>query len=199
MKKEFFLLFLFVTLGLSRILVVYSSASMEIDAQGSVTKVVDGDTLDVSNFGRIRLADIDAPETGEAGYNEAKNYLNSLVYNRLVYIDMDEKLDPYDRFVCVIYVRWNSTHLLNVNEALLNKDVAVISNYQNEFNPDTWTLYVYQPASNGNGNGGGTGDGSGNGGGTSNDGDTNRIPFELQVIALLIIFLILIILYLIKS
>ena len=134
-------------MGLSKILVVYSSSSIEIDAQGYVTKVIDGDTIDVSNFGRIRLADIDCPETGEAGYYDSKNYLSSLVYNKLVYIDKDEKLGPYDRFICIIYVRWNSTYLLNVNEALLNKGFAVISNYQNEFNPYTWTLYVYHPAS----------------------------------------------------
>ena len=58
---------------------------MEIDAQGYVTKVIDGDTLDVSNFGSIRLADISTPESGEAGYSSAKNYLNSLVSNEFVY------------------------------------------------------------------------------------------------------------------
>ena len=150
-------------MSLSRTLFVDSYASMEIDAQGYVTKVIDGDTIDVSNFGRIRLADIDTPESGEAGYSSAKNYLSSLVDNKFVYIDKDEKLDPYERFVCVIYVRCNATHLLNVNKALLLKGVAKISNYQNEFSPSTWSLYVYIPTSDrgGTGDSGGTSDGSG--------------------------------------
>jgi endonuclease YncB( thermonuclease family) len=37
---------------------------------GTVTEVVDGDTLDVNNV-RIRLALIDAPEKNESGYSEA--------------------------------------------------------------------------------------------------------------------------------
>ena len=56
-------------LGLFRPLFVYSYASMEIDAQGVVTDVLDGDTLEVSIFGRIRLADINTPESGETGYS----------------------------------------------------------------------------------------------------------------------------------
>ncbi len=170
---------------------------MEIDAQGYVTKVIDGDTLDVSNFGRIRLADIDTPESGEAGYSSAKNYLSSLVGNEFVYIDKDEKLDPYERFVCVIYVRWNTTHLLNVNKALLLKGVAKISNYPNEFNPASWNLYIYSPTSSGGGSGGGSnGGGTNDEGGNGDDGGSNGIPSELilLVIALLGILLLMIIL-----
>jgi hypothetical protein len=164
---------------------------MEIDAQGYVTKVIDGNTLDVSNFCRIRLADIDTPESGEAGYSSAKNYLSSLVDNKFVYIDKDEKLDPYERFVCVIYVRCNATHLLNVNKALLLKGVAKISNYQNEFNPSSWTLYIYSPTSNG-----GSSRGSSGAEGTSNGRSSNGLPSELilLVIALLGILLLMIIL-----
>ena len=111
--------------------------------------------------------------------------------NQFVYIDRDEKLDPYERFVCVVYVRLNSTHLLNVNKALLNKGVAKISNYPNEFNPSSWNLYVYSPTS-----GGGSDGGSGGGGRTGNGRSSNGIPSEsiLLVIALLGILLLMIIL-----
>jgi len=69
---------------------------MEIDAQGYVSKVIDGDSLEVANFGEIRLADIDCPEWWEDGYDEATNYLTYLVDNKLVYIDKDDEKDPYD-------------------------------------------------------------------------------------------------------
>ncbi len=144
---------------------------MEIDAEGYVTNVVDGDTLDVSNFGRIRLADIDAPESYENGYDEAKNYLRDLVDNKLVYIDKDPEQVSYGRFVCVIYMQWNSTHLLNVNKAILTEGVAEIWDYPNEFNPSTWTLYVHYPETDSDGGNGdnGSGDDGGNGGEVPSD------------------------------
>lgn len=42
--------------------------------RGSVTGIVDGDTLDVGGA-RIRLALVDAPEAGEDGYGEAKSFV----------------------------------------------------------------------------------------------------------------------------
>jgi hypothetical protein len=146
LKKQYFLLFFLVIVGSSRALYVNSYANFEIDAQGYVTEVIDGDSLYVANFGEIRLADIDCPEWWEDGGNEVTNYLTSLVYDKLVYIDKDDEKDPYDRFVCVIYVRSNSTHLLNVNKALLNNEFVEEDNWlNNEFEPSTWTLYVYSP------------------------------------------------------
>jgi len=119
----------------------------EVDATASVYRVVDGDTFDAFPVGRVRLADVDAPEIGEAGYTEATNALKSLVLNKKVYLDVDDLnvMDRYNRIVCVVYVRNNSTHLMNVNYWLVTNGYAKISDYSNEFNPYTWTLYVYYP------------------------------------------------------
>jgi len=125
---------------------VYSSP-FEVDATASVYHVVDGDTFDAFPVGRVRLADVDAPERGEAGYTEATNALKSLVLNKKVYLDVDDLnvMDSYNRIVCVVYVRNNSTHLMNVNYWLVIYGYAKISDYSNEFNPYTWSLYVYYP------------------------------------------------------
>jgi len=90
---------------------VYSSP-FEVDATASVYHVVDGDTFDAFPVGRVRLADVDAPERGEAGYTEATNALKSLVLNEKVYLDVDDLnvMDSYNRIVCVVYVRNNSRH-----------------------------------------------------------------------------------------
>jgi endonuclease YncB( thermonuclease family) len=103
-----------------------------------------GDTFDTSSGNRVRLADVDTPENGEIGYSEAKDFLTSLVYQKTVYLDIDDvhRTDPYDRLVCVVYVDYNSTHLKNVNKALLVEGYAQIWEHDNEFNPSTWTLYV---------------------------------------------------------
>lgn len=100
----------------------------EIDSQGTVTNIVDGDTYDLSSIGRIRLADIDCPDQGEAGCQAATDYLTSLINGEYVYVDIDDvyQTDVYGRYVVVTYVRYNSTHLLNVNKDLLVRGYAVI-------------------------------------------------------------------------
>ncbi len=59
--------------------VVHSFSSGEVDATAIASWVVDGDTFDVTSGDRIRLADVDAPEYGESGYDDAKNFLISRV------------------------------------------------------------------------------------------------------------------------
>ncbi len=115
-----------------------------VDMIATVYNVVDGDTFDGFPSGRVRLADIDAPERGEKGYTEAKEALKLLTLNKVVYLDVDDMyvMDSYNRLVCVVYVEYNSTHLLNVNRWLVVNGFATLSDYPNEFNPYTWSIYV---------------------------------------------------------
>jgi len=117
---------------------------MEVDKTSVVSRVIDGDTFEISTGERVRLADIDAPESGQAGYSQARSVLSSLVLGKTVYLDIDDvyRTDRYGRLVCVVYVRWDSTSYKNVNKALLIEGVAVIMNYNNEFSPSSWTLYT---------------------------------------------------------
>lgn len=121
------------------------AAGWEIDATGTVDHVVDGDTLDVDTVGRVRLADINAPEVGQQGAQEATDYLTSLVLNETVYLDIDDVYgtDIYGRTVAVVYVRHDATSLLNVNKALLDSGLVALEDFPNEFNPATWALYVH--------------------------------------------------------
>jgi len=125
----------------------YVATKYEIDAVSRVYKVVDGDTFDAFPTGRVRLADIDAPEFWEEGYEESKGYLTSLILGKTVYLDVDDVsvMDRYNRLVCVVYVRYNSTHILNVNLLLVIKGYAKLSDYPNEFSPSEWGLYAYYP------------------------------------------------------
>jgi len=120
------------------------TCSGENDMTAVVSHVLDGDTFDVVSGDRIRLADVDAPEHYEEGYSGARDFLISLVQNKTVYLDIDDihRKDQYDRLVCVVYVDYNSSHVMNVNKALLEEEVAVVKNYtDNEFDPYTWNLY----------------------------------------------------------
>jgi hypothetical protein len=61
-----------------------------------------------------------------------------------VYIDVDDVYvtGPYGRYICLVYIDYNSTHLLNVNLAMVLNGKATITDYDNQWNPYTWTLHV---------------------------------------------------------
>ena len=123
----------------------------EVDATDYVTRVVDGDTFDTSASGRVRLADVDSPERGQTGFDEATGALEGMIGSREVYLDIDDKgSTSFGRLICVVYVRYNSTHVLNVNKALVDQGRAVVDDFtNNEFNPSTWTTYNYHPGQSG--------------------------------------------------
>ena len=105
----------------------------------------DGDTFETSVGDWIRLADVDCPESYEYGYSEATDTLRELIYNKRVYLDVDDisVTDPYGRYVCLVYADYSATHYINVNKALLVRGVAVVDDYyNNEFSPYEWTLYI---------------------------------------------------------
>ena len=125
--------------------IIVNCAAVEVDDVAIVYNVIDGDTFDAFPVGRIRIADIDAPESWESGYGEAKDFLTSLIGNKRVHLDVDDIgiMDNNQRLVCLVYVRHNSTHLKNVNEALLQSGHASVDNFtNNEFNPSSWSLYA---------------------------------------------------------
>jgi len=122
----------------------HSVACSEIDMVSTVVSVYDGDTFTLATGDKVRLADINAPEVGEKGSIEARDYLSSLVRQKTVYLDIDDmnRTDKYGRLVCVVYVDYNSTHYLNVNKALIDGGYAEIKDYPNEFDPRSFVLYL---------------------------------------------------------
>ncbi len=65
-----------------------------------VTRVVDGDTLELGNGETVRLVGIDTPEVGQCGYDRASVALGRLVTGRQVrLIRSDEDRDRYGRLL----------------------------------------------------------------------------------------------------
>jgi endonuclease YncB( thermonuclease family) len=65
-----------------------------------VTRVVDGDTLELGNGETVRLVGIDTPEVGECGFEESSARLGDLVAGREVTLgESDEDRDQYDRLL----------------------------------------------------------------------------------------------------
>lgn len=86
-----------------------------------VTRVVDGDTIDVEGGERVRLQDIDTPERGEECYSEATNRLKELVDGKLVVLERrGEDRDVYDRLLRYVFVDDVMVNLILVREGYAN-------------------------------------------------------------------------------
>jgi micrococcal nuclease len=96
-----------------------------------VVKWVDGDTVDLMvDLGfkiyhemRLRLIGLDTPERGQAGYNEARMFDESLApVGNLVQIQTfkPQKADKYGRYL--VYIESNG---VSINAELLSKGLAV--------------------------------------------------------------------------
>jgi len=123
------------------------------EAYGRVTKVIDGDTIDVQlqdspiseDLIRVRLADIDCPETRgskacQAG-KDATNYTRAWLLSNYIFLDLDDKTgkDQYGRWVAVVYLSEDGKPGLNFNKMLVDADHAVVEDYKNnEFDPKSW-------------------------------------------------------------
>ncbi len=92
--------------------------------RGRVTHVADGDTLNLQVADgrqlRIRLAEIDTPEKGEAFANVARAELRRLVQDRDVFVRLFD-VDDYGRTVGRVYV-----DDIDVNAVLVEKGLAVV-------------------------------------------------------------------------
>ncbi len=82
---------------------------------GQVTRVIDGDTVQIEGVGRVRLIGVDTPERGEECSEEATDYLKGRVAGRTVrYRYQPEREDRYDRALLDLYV---GGHLINLDIA----------------------------------------------------------------------------------
>lgn len=90
---------------------------------GTVTKITDGDTLEVNDVS-IRLALTDAPELNEVGGSEAREFALSICpigSDALVDEDDNQNGGSYGRTVGVVYCNEN-----NINEELVKNGFATI-------------------------------------------------------------------------
>lgn len=90
-----------------------------------VTRVIDGDTLEIQGGEKVRLIGINTPESGDCYFNEAKNKLSDLVLNKKVELKKDiSETDRYQRLLRYIYV-----DEIFVNDVLVSDGYANASSY----------------------------------------------------------------------
>lgn len=113
-----------------------------------VTRVIDGDTIEVELHGeieRVRLLCIDTPERGEPGYAEAAEYLNALVANG-VRLEKDPEHGHRDNFGRLLRYVW-------VGETLVNVEMvrAGHSAYATRWGPSSLYAGLFEGAEDGHG------------------------------------------------
>jgi len=100
-----------------------------------VERIVDGDTLVLTNGEKVRLIGIDTPERGEEYYSEAGDYLGNLTLNKTLYLEQDiSEKDKYDRSLYYLY-----TDDLFVNAEMVSSGYARSYPYE----PDTYHSFLF--------------------------------------------------------
>ena len=135
-------------------------AAHPTEASGQVVHVVAGDTFDVvieqadrdlEDVIRIRLADIDCPETRGRGAcqagRDAVDFTREMLDGEWVYLDLDDKTgcDRWGRWVAVVYLQdrvGDDAPLPRgpcFNRMIVDAGHAVVDDYSNnEFDPAEW-------------------------------------------------------------
>lgn len=92
---------------------------------GTVTKVVDGDTLDIDNV-RIRLALVNTPETYQDGYTQAKQFVETncgIGTHAMVDADDGQKSGSYGTMIGLVFCE---NLIPSLNKAVLTSGNAEI-------------------------------------------------------------------------
>lgn len=95
-----------------------------------VTKVYDGDTVELENGERVRLLGVNTPEVesrlrdNEPGGTAAKEWLTAQVQDKKIYLEFDqEKRDKYKRLLAHLFLPDGS----HINRALLENGLAIVN------------------------------------------------------------------------
>lgn len=116
MKKRTFLLTSFLILITS---LAGLSAISHLQKPHPITRVIDGDTVELKNGLRVRLININTPEVGECFASEATQLLSNLTLGRKIRLESDkDTLDRFGRRLGYIFLATDGTF---VNQTLLEE------------------------------------------------------------------------------
>ena len=83
----------------------------------TVSRVIDGDTIELANGDRVRLLGIDAPEKGSYYYEEVRDRLRQLIGGKTVELERDKSdKDQFGRLLRYVFVGGEFVNLKLVEE-----------------------------------------------------------------------------------
>ena len=114
-----------------------SSATQGIEGERAlVTKVVDGDTIDLEDGRTVRFVGIDTPETVDPRRpvgcfgKEASNETKSLLSGKFVILQKDvSETDKYGRLLRYVYLPLDNGQILFVDDYLVREGFAKVLTY----------------------------------------------------------------------
>ena len=121
------------------IILVYSGVNLINNYQNNleqkdtyfVIEIIDGDTFIIETGERVRLICVDTPEIGEKSYNEAKEFLTSLIIGREVRLEQDiDNVDDYSRLLRYAYINYSGQELF-VNREIVQVGLGKLFPYGN--------------------------------------------------------------------
>ena len=109
---------------------VYENVYVYDKPVNKVTRIIDGDTFELGNGDKVRLICVNTPEKGEDGYEEAKDYLSSLILNKTVILEKDvSDTDQYNRLLRYVYVNEDNKEIF-INKELVKSGFAKVARYK---------------------------------------------------------------------
>jgi len=85
-----------------------------------VTRIVDGDTIELQTGEHVRLLGINTPEKGEKYYDKAKEFLEKEILNKTVELKFGkEKTDLYNRTLAYVFFQGE-----NINKKIISNGFA---------------------------------------------------------------------------
>ncbi len=121
----------FLTLIIGTPHLLNSLASPEpIREPGFVTRIIDGDTFELSTGEKVRLICVNTPEQDEDGYQEAKDFLRTRIANKTVLIEKDvSEHDKFRRLLRYVYLN-ESGEIHFINRELVQRGFAEVKRYK---------------------------------------------------------------------
>ena len=94
---------------------------LSTDEYVNVTRIIDGDTIEVNENISVRLLGINSPERGEEYYNEAKEFLENKILKKKVKLKFGKnKFDKYKRILAYVYFENKNINLDLVENGFAN-------------------------------------------------------------------------------
>jgi len=131
-------------------LLFLSGCTSELE-ESKVSRVIDGDTIELSTGEGVRLIGIDTPELNEPYYSEAKNRLQELIEDKLVVLESDfEDTDKYGRLLRYVFLDEENINIEMVEEGYAyayvfsdikyKEEIMAAENYAKDLRIGIWSL-----------------------------------------------------------
>ncbi len=114
-----------------------------VNAKEYPSRVVDGDTLEISTVNNYRLAGIDAPEHDQVFGKESSERMAELIENgKLTGLWCLPKADKYGRDVCIVTLKDKDGNKYDPAEVLIKEGLAEVE-YARFLPPSTEKIYKH--------------------------------------------------------